>query len=399
MHFLTYYSADISQVIELDRGSRVFPSTLNPFRFTILSVVVASALRLVPLVPTADARPREEGALSCTMKRKHSSKPIPLAPPAMRSRKKARKVTTQFHKLTRQRDQAFEEGDVTRVQELTRAIDEMGGRAEYQRASQVSTSFFSTSKWVLGYLSRNGWIHGRPLRNEGDRGEQPINDGDDALRDNGGEFQSGTRNQQRKRAERRPTRILEVGAINLELSNAAKVNASAHRQGIVVRAIDLHAMHSEIEEADFLEISVSSRIENRYDVIVCSMVLNCVTSPTHRGDMICRLYHFLSPGGLCFLTIPRSCLTLSPHMNHSRFQEALQGTGFELLETKESPKISFFTCRRPENVNSLSEATHADKISAFQRLNPIRQGRKYTNDFSVILNLESVVGANLTFDE
>lgn len=336
------------------------------------------------------------------MKRKHPAKPIPLAPPAMRSRKQARKVTTQFHKLTRQRDQASEDGDETRVQALTRAIDGMGGRAEYQRASQVSTSFFSTSKWVLGYLSRNGWIHGRPLgRTEGDRCEQRINDADAALRDGEGESQRAVRNRQKKRAERRPTRILEVGAINLELTNAAKVNASerSNGRGIVVRAIDLHAMHSEIEEADFLEIPVSSRVEDRYDVIVCSMVLNCVTSATRRGDMICRLYHLLSPGGLCFLTIPRSCLTLSPYMNQTMFQDALKTTGFDLLETKESPKISFYICRRPENVNSLSAATYVEKISAFQQLNSIRQGRKYTNDFSVVFSLESAVGANLTFDE
>jgi 25S rRNA (adenine2142-N1)-methyltransferase len=314
-------------------------------------------------------------------------------------------VTTQFHKLTRQRDQASEEGDETRAQELTRAIDDLGGRAEYQRASQVSTSFFSTSKWVLGYLSRNGWIHGRPLSRcctgVDQRGrDQPTSDTEDALRGSEGELQRSPRNEQRKRVERRPTRILEVGAVNLELFNAAKVNASARssRRGIVVRAIDLHAMHSEIEEVDFLEMSVSVREEDRYDVIVCSMVLNCVTSPTRRGDMICRLYHFLSPGGLCFLTIPRSCLTLSPYMSRSKFQEALKATGLELLETKESPKISFYVCRRPENVNSPSGATHGENISAFHQLNPIRQGRKYTNDFSVVFSLESVAGANLTFD-
>lgn len=312
-------------------------------------------------------------------------------------------MTTQFHKLTRQRDQAFDEGDETRVQELTRAIDDMGGRAEYQRASQVSTSFFSTSKWVLGYLSRNGWIYGRPLRcsADDDRSEQPGNDDIHALRRDEGEIHSAIQNQQRKRVERRPTRILEVGAVNLELSNAAKASSSAasNRRNIVVRAIDLHAMHSEIEEADFLAMPVNLREEHRYDVIVCSMVLNCVTSPTRRGDMVCRLYHFLSPGGLCFLTIPRSCLTLSPYMNQSKFQEAIKTTGLEFLERKESPKIAFFICRRPMNTNPRSEATHAENIAVYQQMNTTsRQGRKYTNDFSIVFSLESVVGANLTFD-
>ena len=70
-------------------------------------------------------------------------KPIALAPPVMRSRKRARQVTTKFHRLTRQVEAARREGDDSRVGLLEAELREMGGRAEYQRASQVSTSFFS----------------------------------------------------------------------------------------------------------------------------------------------------------------------------------------------------------------------------------------------------------------
>lgn len=203
----------------------------------------------------------------------------------MKSRKKARQITTLFHKLTRERDSALAQNNVAEVKRLERQLEEMGGREEYQRASQLSTSFHSTSKWVLGGLARFGWLHGIPLANEG---EQKVGKG------------------QKKRL--RPTRLLEVGAINTELLDSAEQMEELHAQGggnattkrkynLSVRAIDIHSMGERIEEQDFLTMPfVSSDLAERYDVIVCSMVLNCVTSPMDRGKMLAKLHHQLRPG-------------------------------------------------------------------------------------------------------
>jgi len=252
---------------------------------------------------------------------------------------------------------------------------------KYQRASQISTSFFSTSKWVLGYLSRNGWLYGR-IVGDNEHGRSSSDGG----------------RQRRKR--RRPTRLLEVGAINTELLKASmrpktdsQGSSEVSMYNLQVRAIDLHSMHQGIEEADFLEIAVEKDVEQRYDVIVCSMVLNCVTTAEKRGLMLCRLYHFLRPGGLCFLTLPKSCLTLSMYVDRQVFRELLETIGMSIRESKETPKICFFICERrvePRNV-----ADH--DIAKWKQVKILHRGKKYRNDFSVVVQDDDISGSNLTF--
>jgi 25S rRNA (adenine2142-N1)-methyltransferase len=307
--------------------------------------------------------------------RKRGGKSAPLAPPPMmKSRKKARKVTTLFHKYTRERDTAQEQGKAVDVERLDRLIEEMGGRTEYQRASQVSTSFHSTSKWVLGVLSRNGWLHGIVPESESKSESEPT-----------------IRN---KKCPRRNTLCLEVGAINTELLDAAASTVTEKETGVEVKkyrlqvkAVDIHSMHPGIEEADFLTMPIpSQKPENRYDCVVCSMVLNCVTFPEQRGIMLARLYHFLRPNGLAFITIPKLCLTLSRYTNQARFQALLKAVGFEITETKESPKVAFFICRRP------ASGSPVGLDSKWTKLTTIFRGKKYRNDFSVVLNETCVTG-------
>lgn len=298
--------------------------------------------------------------------KKKKAKAVPLAPPKLKSRRKARKVTTQFHRLTRARDAAEQDGRVEEVARIDRELEAMGGREEYQRASQVSTSFFSTSKWVLGYLSRNGMLHG--VHEEGSE-------------------------------EKRHTRLLEVGAINTELLVAAKktrfdarTNQTVPMHRLDVKAIDIHSMHPDIEEVDFLTMSVQRNVNDRYDVIVCSMVLNCVTSAGKRGDMLCRLYHFLRPKGLCFFTIPRSCLVMSPFIDQNEFESMLRFIGFEILEMKNSPKISFFILRR--ETQKSSSTNHFNKEHKPQSN---KNSGRYQTDFSIALTDEALNGKGIAF--
>ncbi|KAL7578422.1 hypothetical protein ACA910_012817 [Epithemia clementina (nom. ined.)] len=207
-------------------------------------------------------------------KSKKAFKPL-VRPTKHPSRKQARRLTTEFHRLTTLRDAAEQAKDEAAVLRYNEMIDAMGGREEYQRASQTSTSFFSTSKWVLGYLSRNGWLYGivndkqvtetmsqKPPTTEGNSMDQTDT------------------SKERPRKRRRPTRILEVGAINTELLDAAE----KPRNNLNVRALDLHSMNpNRIEENDFLKIPVPA---NLYDVVVCSMVLNSVTTAEKRGEML-----------------------------------------------------------------------------------------------------------------
>ena len=277
----------------------------------------------------------------------------------MPSRKRARQITTTFHKLTRQREEHKE--DPSERARIDEEIEALGGRATYQKASQVSTSFHSTSKWVLGTLHRNGWLYGIK---EVDR---------------------------RQRRQRRTTRILEVGAINTELLDAVDdESSSGGKRNISVRAIDLNSMHARIEEMDFLQLRLHP--EERFDVIVNSMVLNSVPTPEQRGDMVSRLFHFLRPGGLVFVTLPRTCLIHSPYIDKPRFDALFANVfGMELVEGKESPKLYFWIWRRTEK-----EPSHDD--STYQLLRKIHQGKKYRVNFSVVLSSECIDGATIDWE-
>lgn len=313
---------------------------------------------------------------------KRRSKAVALAPPPLASRKRARQITTLFHRYEKARDEALANQNEERAAEMEQRIEQIGGRTAYQRASQVSTSFFSTSKWVLGVLARNGWLYGIKTRQTA---------------------QSATAGAPRAKqllTTRRPVRLLEVGAINTELLDAAAKcqttvtdnttgNSLSTKYRLEVRAIDLHSMHPQIEEMDFLAmplIGPGNGDHCRYDVIVCSMVLNCVTTPAQRGTMIARLYHFLRPGGLCFITIPKSCLTSSKWMNREAFTQLLLDVGLPLRETKDSPRISFFLCNKAEQEQR--GVSFPPMLTRWEHPCVIhREGRrkKYRTDFAVTL--------------
>ncbi|GKY95300.1 hypothetical protein MPSEU_000491900 [Mayamaea pseudoterrestris] len=299
----------------------------------------------------------------------HSSMPSrkkrqrPLAPAPLRSLKRARQITTTFHRLSRQLVAAQAKDDASEIAKLTKQLDEAGGREAYQQASQISTTIHSTSKWVMAHLVGKGWNRGILTAKEGHGDSdqtQPMN--------------------------WRPTRLLEVGAINMQLLEAAERSNGK----LIVRAIDLQSSHAEIEEADFLEIMPVQH--KQYDVIVCSMVLNCVNTAEDRGKMICRLYHFTVPQGLVFVTIPKTCLQLSPFIDEPSFVEILKTVGFEVVEQKYSPKLCFFILRRPMMTYNISD----DALRKWATVKEIRRGKKYRkNDFSVILNEADVRGHDL----
>jgi 25S rRNA (adenine2142-N1)-methyltransferase len=359
-----------------------------------------------------------------TMTKKRSRRPQPLVPPphaqALRSRKRARQVTTLFHKYTQERDAAVaraeegveEQGDSSNLTPLqiklmddVRKIDdkiaEIGGREEYQRASQMNTSMFSTSKWVLGILGRWGWLDGLPVghKNSTRTHERKIN--------------------KKEKPQRRDVRLLEVGAINTQLIDAAartktRTNNEIHDNTqkqvegdgnkfqpnqtervcrLDVKAIDIRSTDPRIQQLDFFELHLHQHHDPCmfYDVIVNSMVINCVTTPAQRGKMLLLCYKYLRPGGVCFLTLPKLCLLQSKFMSRSYFEEILtSGIGFEIMQEvgRDSPKIAFFVLRRPEEeVGECKKGTSRkildDKFTLMPALN---RGKQFRNAFALTLN-------------
>eukprot|EP00553_Chaetoceros_curvisetus_P007745 CAMPEP_0204631046 /NCGR_PEP_ID=MMETSP0717-20131115/21904_1 /ASSEMBLY_ACC=CAM_ASM_000666 /TAXON_ID=230516 /ORGANISM="Chaetoceros curvisetus" /LENGTH=351 /DNA_ID=CAMNT_0051648511 /DNA_START=94 /DNA_END=1149 /DNA_ORIENTATION=+ len=334
-------------------------------------------------------------------------RPVPLAPPpVMKSRKKARKVTSLFHKLTREIDEAVAQNETEKVSKLKEQLDEMGGREEYQRASQLSTKFHSTSRWVLKNLGKRGWSKGirtRRIANNNSSGKESSSDSGD---DNSSPVEPIS-----------PVSILEIGAINTELIDASKrttrvpakkedgKDKQAYRDvplyNINCRAIDLRSSHEEIEEQDFLKLPVEDPKRGTYHCLVCSMVLNCVTTAEDRGKMLTLLYQQLCPGGLCFFTIPKLCVNQSKYINRDLFEELLvDAIGFEIDDKKDTPKVSFWILKRPENgveciVGSAQTNANASKSASntdddmhpwkktWESTRIINRGKKFRNEFAV----------------
>jgi 25S rRNA (adenine2142-N1)-methyltransferase len=300
-------------------------------------------------------------------------RPVPLAPPPeMKSRKRARKVTSLFHKLTRELAEAELEDDQEKIQTLQKQIEEMGGREEYQRASQLSTKFHSTSKWVLKVIREKGWLNGRTTR----------------------KIQTGLGQDKKS-----PLQILEIGAINTELIDASKHtkrilvkddnNKDTYQHDLVynicVRAIDLNSMHSDIEEQDFLKMPVLDEM-GTYDVIVCSMVLNCVPEARQRGTFLSLMYRQLKPGGLVFFTIPKLCLTQSKYTNEKLVDEILKdGVGFIIESKTDTPKVQFWVLKRGEEGRK-----HLEWKDRWETKKLINHGKKYRNEFSIVLMQKEV---------
>ena len=312
---------------------------------------------------------------------KKSKAPVPLAPPAaMKSRRVARVTTTLFHQYTRERDAALKRGDAAAVAAAEQKIEEIGGREAYQKASQLNTSHHSTSKWVIGVLGGQGWLQG-------------IADAESAA----------SLSSRKNKVPKRNVRLLEVGAINRELLDAStktrkrkidKTDETAEERvyRLDVRAIDLRCSQPGIEEADFLQLPLVDADPNqRYDAIVCSMVINCVPNAPDRGRMLALLYHQLRPGGLCFLTLPRLCLTQSRYVTTDLFRSMLtDGVGFELVKERESPKVAFFVLKRPDEAVGTAKRRRLD--SQFTKKTVVNKAKKFRNEFGVVLDEEEVNG-------
>lgn len=173
-------------------------------------------------------------------------------------------------------------------------------------------------------------------------------------------------------------KILEVGAINTEMIEAAKRSSDdPNKTTISVRAIDIQSQHLDIEELDFFALDEAQA--TTYNAIVCSMVLNCVPTPEQRGDMLRKLHRHLKPDSLLFLTIPLTCMTLSEYMDRQRFNSILTYLGYTMVEEKQSPKVAFLVLK----FNPASRDCNG--VKKFHELVTIRRGKKYRNKFGIVL--------------
>ena len=219
-----------------------------------------------------------------------------VPPPAkVTSRKHARRLTTQYHNITRRLASAK---TLTERLAFKEELMTMGGVQAYQAASSLTTSLFSTSRWVTRVLrDAPGVCIASPC-------------------------------------------VLEIGAINTQLLDAP---------GFAVRAIDLCASGPRIQQQDFLSLPHGGEVDDAtgatfaYDAVACSMVLNCVPDPRKRFNMLVGIRAQLRSGGRAFLTVPRSCLDHSFTLTEHSFIDCLAAVG--LSPNAPSPDGTAFTSR------------------------------------------------------
>eukprot|EP00605_Chrysophyceae_sp_TOSAG23-4_P001186 GSChrysophyteH1.ASY1.ANO1.1295.1 assembled CDS len=279
-------------------------------------------------------------------KRKLLTGVVPIGGPSLKSRKKAREVTSQYHSIRNEieilrvkhngdihkSDSSVEVGEnsslkseskkyihetdrASKIEALEQQLVKLGGTNSYQQASIISTQHFKTSRWVLGTIEQ---LLGRT---------------------------------------RTLLSVLEVGAINTQLQKAPWLD---------VRSIDVHSQHPLIEELDFFHL----KVECNFDVCVSSMVVNCVPQPSRRGEMLLRMRCVLArDDSVLLLVLPARCVD-SPHLTLVKqgikktkcckgrydFLELLRGLGFiDPNITKCTPRLVFYSMRRGPLIASAAE--------------------------------------------
>ncbi|MDA9098134.1 BMT2 family SAM-dependent methyltransferase [bacterium] len=283
-------------------------------------------------------------------KKRSSGPPKPLVPSAMKSLKRARHVTSEFHRIQRELNAVAGGGtgakgrsnahgsSVHSKKELEQQLEGLGGRQAYQEASVLTTQRHRTCKWVFAVLTKRGM---RPGKNES------------------------------------PLKLLEVGAVNTQLLSVPWLN---------VRAIDIKSQHPRIEQKNFFDI----KAKQLYTVVVCSMVLNCVATAAKRGKMLALAHAHLKPGGYFFLMIPRRCIENSPFCDEKILTQSLDALGMQVIDQKMSPKLAFFCVQRVEGKSP--DQTRMKKFPNPPKVK-VRSSERVLNDqFGISFHEETMEG-------
>jgi 25S rRNA (adenine2142-N1)-methyltransferase len=309
-------------------------------------------------------------------KRKLLTGVVPIGGPSLKSRKKAREVTSRYHSIRNElelinnnksgkgidnRDTRDTETDgkdtldmitSTKVAALEKELEDIGGTNRYQEASIVSTQHFKTSRWVLSTI-------------ESLMGRKPTNNTDDTNRGATTKTESAERWTEHKPNIADKYHALEIGAINIQLQQCPWLDTDS---------IDVNSQHPLIKEINFFDLPLTFE----YDICISSMVVNCVTKPSQRGEMLLKMRYILkNDNSLLLLVLPSRCVdskyvTLNQcskriqskkkynnnkdkHKGRHDFALLLQGLGYiDVTIAKETPHLVFYSMRRGPLASTIS---------------------------------------------
>ncbi len=167
-------------------------------------------------------------------------------------------------------------------------------------------------------------------------------------------------------------RILEVGA--LEVNNAC-ARCNLFRGGI--ERIDLKSRHPDIKEQDFMDRPLPAGIDDAFDVVSLSLVVNFVGDLKGRGNMLRRVSNYLRPrptkevktkrddetqnenalskktstgisGDIeqllpaLFLVLPAPCVNNSRYLDEEKLTALMEVLGYIMVRRKMSAKLVYY---------------------------------------------------------
>ncbi|OJD10702.1 hypothetical protein AJ78_08362 [Emergomyces pasteurianus Ep9510] len=284
----------------------------------------------------------------------HGRPPTAISKPAASlSAKATRTLIRSHHQLHKARARALADGKEALVQNLDSQIAAHGGLESYQLASKKGQSKErggDSSKVLVDWLAP-AFEKLKLNRKQGI---------DDLKIEKGGE-KSQSQPQLPLQAQLKPRlRLLEVGA--LSTSNACS------RVGLLdVTRIDLHSQEKGILQQDFMERPLPVCEEEKFHIISLSLVLNYVSDPAGRGEMLRRTTAFLTPppsfigavgdaasrdpNGLSrsstffpclFLVLPAACVLNSRYFTEERLQAIMLSLGYKMVQRKVTSKLIFY---------------------------------------------------------
>lgn len=112
-----------------------------------------------------------------------------------------------------------------------------------------------------------------------------------------------------------------------------------------ITRIDLNSQHPMIMKQDFMERPLPKTQDDKFDMILCSLVVNFVPSPKDRGAMLQRLAVFMKQNGLLFFVLPLPCTENSRYCTKDLFLEIMTSLGFTLEQYHASVKLSYWLFR------------------------------------------------------
>ncbi len=277
-------------------------------------------------------------------------------PSAPSKKAKRSDIIHRFHTLQKQLESAQSTKEKRAIE---KEMESMGGLTSYQASSIVGHSKgykFNTSKWVIPFLKRFSRDHNADtttdvfsssssssLSSASSPSLPPFSSPPPSSScSSSSSYASASSSSSPAQLLLVPPplklRVLDVGA----LTNHYQL----HSSWLDVTAIDLNPRHPSVQKMDFFYLPFAT-LEQRFQAVVLSLVLNFVGDKRKRGLMLKHAYNVLLPGGLLFIIIPSACVNNSRYITHALFVEILEGIGFVHKEHSMSNKLAFYVFERP----------------------------------------------------